>query len=274
MLYLKKTFSYEHPLEESRVALVGIPWDSTQTGQPVRFGPMFIREAIRNIPGFSPRDRSNPFGSLKLTDLGDIDAVPGSWELTRKAIEDTVQHVLVTSPSCIPVFLGGEHLVTLPIVELLANHHKSLTVVHMDAHRDLMPEWMGNPFSHITWAHHAVSNKKISLVQLGVRSWNEAEEESIPKVRETLEGLDGPVYLTVDLDVLDPSHAPEVGTPEPGGMSPDELFSIIRKASSHDLVGMDIVECASQSVGTRTANLAAGAFREMLVSIEKAGRRS
>ena len=268
MLYLRKTFGYEHPLEEARVALVGIPWDSTQTGMTVRHGPLFIREAIRNLPGFSPRDRSNPFESMKFADLGDVEVVPGSWDLTREAIEDTVRHILDTNPSCLPVFLGGEHLITLPIVNLLASHHKSLTVVHLDAHRDLMPEWMGNPFSHITWAHHTVSNKNISLVQLGVRSWNREEEPSISMVSETLEGLDGPVYLTVDLDVLDPSHAPEVGTPEPGGMSPQELFGIVRKVASSNLVGMDIVECASARVGTQTANLAAGIFREALLALE------
>lgn len=268
MLYLRKTFCYEHPLEEARAALVGIPWDSTETGMPVRFGPLFIREAIRSLTGHDPGTRTNPFESLKLTDLGDVEVVPGSWKLTREAIEDTVRHILNTNPRTIPVFLGGEHLITLPVAELLAGHHKSLTVVHLDAHRDLMPEWMGNPFSHITWAHHAVSNKNIRLIQLGVRSWNKEEEASISRVSETLEGLEGPVYLTVDLDVLDPSHAPEVGTPEPGGMNPQELFRTVREVSSKGLAGMDIVECASQRVGTRTATLAANVFREALLGIK------
>jgi agmatinase len=135
-----------------------------------------------------------------------------------------------------------------------------------------MPEWMGNPYSHITWAHHAVSNKKIKLVQLGARSWNKEEEPLIGRVSDTLEGIRGPVYLTLDLDVLDPCHAPEVGTPEPGGMSPEELFRILRKVSGMNLVGMDIVECASQRVGTRTALLAANLFKKILVYQMKGGR--
>ena len=269
MLYLRNTFSYEYPLEEARVCLVGIPWDGTETGMPVRFGPMFIREAIRNLPGFDPKDRVNPFEKARLTDIGDVEAVPGSWELTREAIDDTVKHILNVNPGAIPVFLGGEHLVTLPVVEMLGKFHKNLTVVHLDAHRDLMPEWMGNPHSHITWAHHAVSNSFIRLIQLGSRSWNSKEEEFIDRVGDNLDGIDGKVYLTVDLDVLDPSYAPEVGTPEPMGMSPEELFRIVKKVSGMDLVGMDIVECASQRIGTQTAGLAAKVFREMLVGLMK-----
>jgi agmatinase len=268
MLYLRKTFCYEHPPEEARACLAGVPWDSTETGMPVRFGPLFIREAIRELPGFDHGTKRNPFRSVKLTDLGDVEAVPGSWELTRQAITDTVKSILEANPEALPVFLGGEHLITLPVVEHLAGFHKALTVVQLDAHRDLMPDWMGNPYSHITWAYHALKNRRIRLVQLGARSWSREEEPLISRVKEGLDGVEGPTYLTLDLDVLDPSHAPEVGTPEPGGMHPDELFSIIRRVSATNLAGMDIVECASQRVGTQAANLAARAFREMLLGLK------
>jgi len=274
MLYLRKTFSYEYPLEEARVSLVGVPWDGTETGMPVRFGPLFIREAIRNVPGFDITTKTNPFESLRFADLGDVEVVPGDWKRTREMIEDTVKHILKTNPETVPVFLGGEHLITLPVVELLAEFHKGLTVVHLDAHRDLMPEWMGNRYSHITWAHHAVSNSFIRLFQFGARSWNKEEEPLIKKVKDRLEEVEGKVYLTVDLDVLDPSYAPEVGTPEPGGMSPEELLRIVRRVSNMDIVGMDIVECASQRVGTQTALLAARIFKEMLLGFaENKGRK-
>ncbi len=271
MLYLRKTFSYEHSIGECRACLVGVPWDGTETGMPVRHGPLFIREAIRSLPGYDPRDKVNPLESLKLADLGDVECVPGSWELTREAIEDTVRHILESGPGTFPVFLGGEHLITLPIVELLARHYEGLTVIQLDAHRDLMPEWMGNPFSHITWAHHAVSNRNIRLVQLGARSWNKEEETLHERVSETLEGVQGKAYLTLDLDVLDPSQAPEVGTPEPSGMGMEELLGVIRRATGLDLAGMDIVECASQRVGTLTALNAAFAFREAMKGL--AGRQ-
>jgi agmatinase len=272
MLYLRKTFSYNHPLEEAQVCLIGIPWDSTETGLPVRFGPLFIREAIKGLPGHDPYTGLNPFENLKLTDLGDVEVVPGSWDFTRHAIEDTVKSVLEANPDIFPVFLGGEHLITLAIIEKIAELKGSLSVVHLDAHRDLMPDWMGNPHSHITWAHHAVSNKKIKLVQLGVRSWNKEEESSISKVKETLEGLEEPIYLTVDMDVFDPSHAPEVGTPEPNGMNPKEFNDIFEQICDKKIVGMDIVECASQRLGTQTALLAAQVFKNVLALRLKGGR--
>lgn len=267
MLYLRKTFSYEYPLKESDVVLAGVPFDSTETGFPVRFGPLFIREAIKNLVGFDPKTGKNPFKVLKLSDLGDVETVPGDWSLTADAIKDTVTSIHSGNPKAVPVFLGGEHLITLAIVEQLAEIHGGLTVIQMDAHRDLMPDWMGNPHSHITWAHHAVSNKRIDMVQLGVRSWNREEEPDIGKVKESLEGITKPAYLTLDIDVLNPSYAPEVGTPEPGGMKPDELFSIVRKVSGMNLVGMDIVECASQRVGTQAALMCAQAFKEMLLGL-------
>lgn len=273
MLYLRKTFSYDYTLKESDAVLVGVPFDSTETGFPVRFGPLFIRESIKSLVGFDPGTKTNPFGSIKLSDLGDVEIVPGDWKLTSEAIKDTVLHIHSENPSAIPVFLGGEHLITLAIAEQLAEIHGKLTVVHIDAHRDLMPDWMGNPYSHITWAHHAVSNKKIKLIQLGMRSWNREEEPDISRVRETLGGIKGPVYLTVDIDVLDPSHAPEVGTPEPRGMDPGELFKIVRKAAGMNLVGMDIVECASQRVGTQTALMCAHVFREMLLGLTHSERQ-
>jgi agmatinase len=272
MLYLRKTFSYEYPLEEAQVCLIGVPWDGTATGMPVRYGPLFIREAIRNLPGFDPKRKTNPFEGSRLTDLGDVEAVPGSWALTREAIEDTVKHILDSNPGVIPVFLGGEHLITLPVVEYLGVFHKGITVIHLDAHRDLMTEWMGNTHSHITWAQHAVSNSFIKMIQIGVRSWNKEEEVLISRVGENLEGVKGKVYLTVDLDVLDPIHAPEVGTPEPNGMNPEELFRLVRRISRMDLVGMDIVECASQRIGTQTANIAAGIFKEMLIGLQERWR--
>lgn len=272
MLYLRKTFSYDYPLEEAQVCLIGIPWDSTETGLPVRFGPIFIREAIKSLPGHDPDTGLNPFEKLKLADLGDVEVVPGNWDLTRQTIGDTVKSVLDANPDIFPVFLGGEHLITLAIIEKIAELKGSLSVVHLDAHRDLMPDWMGNPYSHITWAHHAVSNKKIKLVQLGVRSWNKEEESSISKVRETLEGLEGLIYLTVDMDVFDPSHAPEVGTPEPEGMNPKEFNGILERVCSHNLAGMDIVECASRRLGTRTALLAAQIFKKGLAFQMKGGR--
>ena len=128
MLYLKKTFSYEYPTEEADVCLVGIPFDSTETGKSVRNGPLFLREAIKNLVGLDPDSRINIFETLKLTDLGDIEVVPGNWTLTKERIADTVKSILEANPKTLPLFLGGEHLITLGILESLS-FHKKITII-------------------------------------------------------------------------------------------------------------------------------------------------
>ncbi len=266
MLYARRTFSYEHEPQKCDVSLLGIPFDSTETGFPVRFGPLFLREAIRSIPGYDPESETNIFKKLRFFDAGDVETVPGSWKLTSEAIKDTVRSLQEAGPESVKAFLGGEHLITLAVLETLGEFHKKITVIHFDAHRDLMPDWMGERFSHITWAHHAAKRPGIELVQIGCRSWHPEEEGFLKSlgVKENIHETDNPLYITVDLDVFDPSHAPEVGTPEPGGLSPREFLNHLNAIPMKRLIGFDIVECASQSVNTRTANLGAWVFRKIL----------
>ncbi len=269
MLYLKKTFEYDYGIEEADVVLVGVPFDSTQTGKSVKHGPLFIREAIRNLPGHDPALKKNVFEETKFTDVGDVEVVPGNWQLTRERIQDTVKSILEKNPKVFPVFLGGEHLITLGILEEIKNHTKGkITVVHFDAHRDLMPDWLGEKFSHITWAHHLLKDDRFELVQLGCRSWNKEEESLIDRVNDSIENINktNPIYITIDLDVIDPRHAPEVGTPEPLGMNPKEFFDLLEKVcrGSDRIIGMDIVECASHGIGSPTALLAANVFKKVI----------
>jgi len=263
MLYTKKTFDYEYSLSEADVALLGIPWDSTETGKSVKYGPLFIREALRNLPGHDPESSSNPFRKLKFSDIGDLEVVPGDWApLTKERISDTIKEMFATNNKIFPIFLGGDHLITLGILESMPQ--EKITVVHFDAHRDLLPEWMGNPYVHITWANHILKNQKFELVQIGVRSWSKEEEGLISRLKDTFENIDNPIYITVDMDVFDPAYAPEVGTPEAGGMSPKEFFEILEKVCKNNVIGMDIVECASLEVGTPTAVPAAQIIKKVL----------
>lgn len=266
MLYTNRTFSFEHPLNEADICLLGIPFTSTQTGRPVKYGPLFIREAIRNLVGWDPELKMNIFEKLKFCDLGDLEVVPGNWGLTEKNLAETIRDMFQQNPGVFPVFLGGEHLITLGIVKALAEIKGPLTVVHLDAHRDLKKDWLGEKHSHITWAYRALKDKSVKLVQLGCRIWDPDEEEAFQKlgVKETLEGLEGPVYLTLDLDVFDPRHAPEVGTPQPNGLSPQDVFKVLKEISRHQLLGMDINECASSRVNTPTALLAGEVFKKVL----------
>jgi len=246
MLYTRRTFDFEYKPEEADAVLLGIPWDSTSTGRPVRYGPLFIRQAIRELVGWDPETRFNPFEKLKLADLGDLEVVEGDWRETEKRIIDTLKGVRF------PVILGGDHLISLGVVRAL----KPKAIVQLDAHPDMHPEWMGNPFTHLTWAWHA--SKICPVYQPACRIW--AEDE---KVRKGLPKK-GPVYLTIDLDVLDPREAPEVGNPEPGGLTWEELLEIVRRICKLGLIGFDLVECAADRVGSQTACRAANLFKKIL----------
>lgn len=261
MLYTKKTFEYDHPLEEADVVLIGIPWDFSQTGYPTRYGPMFIREAIRGMIGFDPETKVNIFEKFRFCDLGDVDVVPGNWKLTEERVTDTVRSVLEKNPKILPVFLGGDHLITLGILNAMKGVVKGkTTVVDFDAHRDLLPDFQGERFSHVTWANHVINDKNFDLVQIGTRSWSEEEDKF--KVRSSIGKTGNPVYLTIDLDVFDPSVAPEVGTPEPNGMDFEGFLKILGDVANSNVIGMDIVECGSQKTNTTTALLAANVIKK------------
>jgi agmatinase len=266
MLYAKKTFTYEYPVEEADVVLIGIPWDFSQTGHPTRYGPLFIREAIKNVVGYDPKSKSNVFEKLRFCDLGDVEVVPGNWKLTSERVIDTVKSVFEVNPNVFPVFLGGDHLITLGVLNGLKQAVKNtITVLDFDAHRDLMPDFLGEKFSHVTWANHILKDKRFELVQVGCRSWSEGEEKLKSGVKNAVK-TKNPVYITVDLDVFDPKVAPEVGTPEHNGISFADFVKEIRKLSGQKIIGMDIVECSSHKINTQTANLAANIFKSVLIS--------
>jgi len=264
MLYTKKTFNYEYPIKEADIVLLGIPWDFSQTGFPTRYGPLFIREAIRNLIGFDPETKINIFEKYKFCDLGDIEVVPGNWKLTQERIMDTIKFIFEKNPKVIPIFLGGDHLVTLGILNSIKKlHNEKITVIDFDAHRDLMPDFLGEKFSHVTWVNHAV--KDFDIVQIGARAWS-GEEEKLKKsgIKESFQKTNNPVYVTVDLDVFDPKIAPEVGTPEPNGMDFEGFLKILREVASCNVIGMDITECGSTRINSPTALLAANVIKKML----------
>jgi len=260
MLFLRKTFVYEYPLEEADFALVGIPWDFSQTGYPTRYGPLFIREALKNVVGYDPVSKINVFEKYKFCDLGDVEVVPGNWKLTEERIRDTVKSVFETNPKIFPVFLGGDHLITLGILNSLKP--RKLTVVDLDAHRDLAKDFLGEKYSHFTWAYHAL--KDFEIVQIGCRSWT--KEEDSKGVKDDLKKIKNPVYLTIDLDVLDTS---DVGTPEPVGMGFGELTEILKQVCRHEIIGMDIVECAATKINSSSAIFAANLIKKVIGFLKK-----
>ncbi|MCK5023661.1 MAG: arginase family protein [Candidatus Aenigmarchaeota archaeon] len=261
MLYTKKTFDYEHSSKEADIALLGIPWDYSQTGYPTRYGPMFIREALKNVVGYDNETKCNVFEKYKFCDLGDVEVVPGNWKLTQERIIDTIKNMFEVNPNIFPIIIGGDHLITLGVVNAIKKIKGNFTIVDFDAHMDLMNDFLGERYSHFTWARHIP--KGIDLRQLGIRSFAK-EEESVAKklkIKNGLNEIKGASYITVDLDVLETS---DVGTPEPNGMKFNDFTKLLKKAFESKVIGMDIVESAAITIGSESAILGANIVKKAL----------
>jgi len=256
MIYLRRSFVDSCSVEEADVCLLGIPFDSTSISHGSRFGPSAIREALKDMEGHDSETGVNPFEKLKIADLGDIEVVPGSYKLTAERIVDTMEWIREQNPDAFILSLGGEHLVSLPIIETL----KPETVLQFDAHADLREDFIGKKYSHADWAHYIA--KDFNLVQRGVRSWSKEEEKVMDGVRGNK--VSGPTYLTVDMDVFDPAIAPETGLPEPSGWSFDEFVKNLDLIKNENLMGADIVEFAPVGFNSPTAFLAENVIKKIL----------
>ena len=252
------------------VTLVGVPYDATSSFRPgSRWGPEAIRWASDSIETYNPVfDR-------------DLEAVPfvdgGDLRVDRLDPATMVRAVGRHIGPGVPFVLGGEHTVTLGAVQAVAARHHDLAVIQWDAHTDLRSEYQGEPITHATVMRRLLDGG-CPLVQLGIRAGTR-EEFSLARHRSLhlgrgvhppqalLESLRGtPLYLTVDIDVLDPSVAPGTGNPEPDGASYAELTAALRSLAHHRVVGLDLVEVApAWDPGGMTAVIAASLVRDMIL---------
>jgi len=260
MLYTTNSFTVNYPIEEADVVFVGIPFVSGSLSRPALYGPVMVRESIKLKEDYV--DGKNIFEKLKICDIGDIEVVPGSFELTSERIKDTVQSIKQTNEKAFPIFIGGDHSITLPITEAL----KPKTIIQFDAHADLRSEYLGNKYMQQTWAFHA--SKFARIIQVGVNSLNREEYEYSKQSENVknvsigeLKGMkfEGPVHLTIDIDVLDASYV-ETGLPE-GKMKLDELFDALKNI---DCDSMDIVEIADDKLPSKTGFIAADIIKTIL----------
>jgi agmatinase len=262
----------ESPYDESPAVIIGCPLDITSSFRPgTRFAPQAIREVSWGLETYSPRlDRD--LEDLKVCDVGDINLPQGSVEKALETIQGYMATVL--GDHKFPILLGGEHLISLPVVREMAKHHRNLAVIQLDAHADLRQEYLGEPLSHATVMRRIADLLgEENILQLGIRSGTREEIRSaraigsLAKVEETRRRAAGrPIYLTVDLDILDPGIAPGVGTPEPGGLTFDECISLISQLSSLDVVGFDLVELSPPYDPTQQSAMAAAKLvRELIL---------
>lgn len=267
---------------DARVVLLGAPLDATGTYRPgTRFGPARIREASYGLEEYSPvLDRS--LAEVAYHDAGDLElpfgAPAAALDIVRTAMG------LLAADGKVPVLLGGEHLITLAAVEaLLATPGgRDLVVVQIDAHADLRDTYYGQKLSHATVMRRIYERVGAGrLVQLGIRSGEREEfafgrrnthlfaEDVLAPLQKVLAELgNAPLYLSIDIDVLDPAWAPGTGTPEPGGIDMKELLAAIHALADCTIIGADLVEVAPTLDPTeRTAIAAAKIVRELLLSV-------
>ena len=280
-------------LADVDAAIVGAPTDDLVSDRPgARFGPRGIRSASLQA-GPSVEIGIDPLAALRVVDFGDAPVVPADAAGSHAAIERTVAEVLAAD--VFPVILGGDHSITEPNVRACAAVAGPLGLVHFDTHTDTGTEVFGVEFSHGTPMYRLVEGGAVDprrYVQIGLRGYWPGETEfawqaergitafTMGDIRElgiggvverTLATVGpGPVFLTVDVDVLDPAFAPGTGTPEPGGMtSADLLWASRTLAAGLELVGADVVEVAPIAVGSADlASLVADRIvREILTGI-------
>lgn len=265
--------------EEARVVLYGAPYDSTTSFRPgTRFGSRAIRAESYGLELYSPYQDAELRG--RVLDSGDLELPFGDPAPALAMIEARAAEILQGGK--VPFLLGGEHLVTLGAVRAAAKAHPDLHILHFDAHADLRADYLGSPLSHacvLRRCHELVGDGRIW--QFGIRSGDKAEFDwgkghvfthkfDFEGLAEALDALQGkPVYLTVDLDVLDPSVFPGTGTPEPGGVSFDALRRAVTDACRRlNIVAADVNELSPHydPSGISTA-AACKIVREMLIAL-------
>ena len=258
-----KFLAADFPYEESTIVIVGCPLDITSTFRPgTKFAPQAIREASWGLETYSPLlDRD--LEDLKICDVGDLNLPQGNLKGALEVIQGYV--ATLTEDGKFPILMGGEHLISLPAVKELVRHHPDLIVIQLDAHADLRQEYQGEALSHATVMRRIadVLGGK-GIYQLGIRSGTKEEilhakgMGSLCDIEEVLRHASGrPVYLTLDLDLLDPGVAPGVSTPEPGGLNFDEVISIISSLCCLQVVGFDLVELSPPYDPTQQSAMAA-----------------
>lgn len=275
------------------VAIVGAPTDDLVSDRPgTRLGPRAIR-AAGCPPGPHLEAKVDAFAELSIVDFGDAPVVPADPVRTHAAIEQVVGEVVAAG--AIPIILGGDHSIAEPDIRAVRAKHGPVGLIHFDTHTDTGEEVFGVEVSHGTPMYRLVRDGHVDAnryVQIGLRGYWPGEHEFAWQaqhgitsffmhdlrdlgirevVQRTVEIIgSGPVFLSVDVDVLDPAFAPGTGTPEPGGMtSTDLLWACRTLAEQVDLVGMDVVEVLPTAVASAdvTALIAERVIREALTGL-------
>jgi agmatinase len=260
-------------------AIFGVPFDGTASFRAgARFGPGAIREGSQSLETYSPfLDRD--LDSLDYIDLGDIEVPPGSAKRTVEMVKDKTREIYKRDMK--PMVFGGEHTISLGSLCAALEKYPDLILLQLDAHTDLREEYLGESLSHATVIRRAMDHlPKERIVRFGVRAGTREElvdsglalplgfeggqrdiERVIHKLPENT-----PIYVTVDLDVFDPSLMPGVGNPEPLGLTYREFIQMVRVLVRRNVIGCDVVELAPHyDASGVSAVVAASVVRELMI---------
>ena len=267
--------------ENSKVVLVTVPYDGTSTwGKGADKGPELFLDASENMELYDIETDSEPYlkGVYRAGEVSENSTpekmVEAVYNKTKELIKD--REKLFT-------LIGGEHSVSIGSIRAVGEEYKQLTVLQLDAHTDLRPEFHGSKNNHACAVFEA--NQKHKLVQVGIRSMDAEEKQYLPHnrvffaheiannenwIKEVLEKVTGNVYITIDLDAFDPSIAPSTGTPEPGGLQWYPTLKLLKKVFKKcNVVAFDIVELMDSPQAKPTAFLAAKLYYKMLAYYSK-----
>ena len=248
------------------VAVVGVPFDSGVTYRPgARFGPAHVRESSRLLRPFNPAMDVSPFEAQQVVDAGDIACNPFDISEAIEAVQRGAQELVDAGARLLTI--GGDHTIALPLLRVMAALHGPISVVHLDAHLDTWDTYFGAPTTHGTPFRRASEEGLIDpegSIHVGIRgplygpkdlrddaalgfttiTCPDVETDGLAATIERIHARvqDRPVYVSVDIDVLDPAHAPGTGTPEAGGLTSRELLAMLRSFKASNLVSADLVE--------------------------------
>ncbi|MFE2445945.1 agmatinase [Streptomyces melanosporofaciens] len=273
------------------IAVVGVPFDAGVSYRPgARFGSNAVREASRQLRPYNPAQDVYPFHYAQVADAGDITANPHNIDAAVETIEEGADALLSTGAQLMT--LGGDHTIALPILRSVARRHGPVALLHFDAHLDTWDSYFGAQYTHGTPFRRAAEEGLLdtsALSHVGTRgslySKEDLDEDTklgfgivtsadvmrrgVDEVVQQLKERIGkrPLYISVDIDVLDPAHAPGTGTPEAGGLTSRELLEIVRGLSDCYLVSADLVEVAPAYDHAEITSVAASHTAYELISV-------
>ncbi|WP_314968150.1 agmatinase [Capnocytophaga gingivalis] len=267
--------------ENSKVVLVTVPYDGTSTwGKGADKGPELFLDASENMELYDIETDTEPY-LQGVYMAGEVSEKSSPEKMVEAVYQKTKE--LVKDREKLFTLIGGEHSVSIGSIRAVGEEYHNLTVLQLDAHTDLRPEYHGSKNNHACAVFEA--NQKHKLVQVGIRSMDAEEKQYLPHkrvffaheiakndnwIKDVLDKVSGNVYITIDLDAFDPSIAPSTGTPEPGGLQWYPTLKLLKKVFKKcNVVAFDIVELMDSSQAKPTAFLAAKLYYKMLAYYHK-----